>query len=303
MFIVCLISIWLLVLVSSSACAESKVLDEKRAKVLIKAGLQSQGYMASPGSIVPLMSRSVNDYTTDSSGGNASILRQLIAAGFVTQSATVMSYPNVSGSWAYDHSQYGGSVIDTYTLQLQMVSGSNAITGTGEHYKHGSGVGSAYRKGTVDDPYTGSVNGTVSPDGMVSLNTDGDIFPGFSGRSDSFQYNEEGQTAFLRQVHNNYMVYTGEILEKLNLKSYEYAFSPKMGLTSAGVVVGRIEIGEVSNLQLTIETHAVARFAWHVSLNQVGLILLDGVAPNGIGSAQFAKKPDGTWVLASSPRL
>src|SRR3954471_2950853 len=48
---------------------------------------------------------------------------------------------------------------------------------------------------------------------------------------------------------------------------------------------GKVEIGEVTNLQLVTETRAAANFAWRSSQDR------------GAGVVEFVKKPDGTWVL------
>lgn len=282
--------------VSVGGC--SRPLDESRAKALIETSVDKI-YFASIDRLVPLMSPSTTDYSAGSAGGAAAIIRQLIANGLVTQTATETTYPNPSGSWAFDESQYGGTVIESYRLELQISPGSNAITGSGEHWKHGSGVGSAGSIGYNDRPYRGTVTGTVTQDGTVTLETDGDIF-NCCGRRASFQYSQNGETAFLR---SDRLSYTGTARPRITLKRYEYAFTPKLEISPSGVAAGQIEIRSVSDLLLTVDTRATAHFGWTVTLNDVGRILLAGDVPGGTGTAEFAKKPDGTWILAERPRF
>jgi hypothetical protein len=127
-----------------------------------------------------------------------------------------------------------------------------------------------------------------------------------NGEGIEFLYREEGKTAYLDQKGDQGIgTFTGTASgQRVELRWYEYTFSPEVQ-TSAGrqvieVAAGRLQVGEVSNLQLVNETHAVANFAWQAQLNKLGQIMLGDVKPSGTSSVQFAKKPDGTWVLTSS---
>lgn len=94
--------------------------------------------------------------------------------------------------------------------------------------------------------------------------------------------------------------------EKNTVTLYDYAFSPEfmklvIGSNPMSVVIGSYETGEVTHLALSIETRAEATFAWQSTPNEIARVLLgeDAVSGKGAGTAEFAKKPDGSWFVDS----
>jgi hypothetical protein len=268
---------------------QAYVLNESSAKALIQESTQTASYMASPRGILPLMSRSMNDYKTMTADRSswASVLGYLIKEKVVTQRTYVESYPNLAGTWAATQGY------DKYTMELQQAAGSNLITGTCE--QQNNLIGSV----------KSSVDGMVEPNGLVKLEPNsrvsfGHYLPYCLGtvRELHYQYSEQGTSAFLQQLDWGNLLLTGTASGKVTVTTYEYTFSPEVRTSSTEVELGRYQVGEVSNLLLDGETRAHATFAWRVALNRIGLIMVGaGSQPTGNGSAWFAKKPDGTWVL------
>jgi hypothetical protein len=103
------------------------------------------------------------------------------------------------------------------------------------------------------------------------------------------------------------------------MKWYTYSLTPEgykqieQTRNSMELRAGKFKIGEVTNLRLVTDTVAVANFAWEASLNDLGKTLFQYAqdelrsrnlptndVPKGVGEAQFAKKPDGSWIISSA---
>jgi len=287
-----------------SACTSSKVLNESRAKALIGEALQQQVYNISAASITSLMSRSTTDYrATTVTTGPAFALKRLIEEKLVTQKIEVLNYPKISGTFVLHVQTKSGDWLTTTdsTINIGMVPATNSLYGSQLTIKTSKAY---FGGGTSRD--TDTFKGTVDPNGRVYL-TLPRYTNGFrNGEGIEFLYREEGKTAYLDQKGDQGIgTFTGTASgQRVELRWYEYTFSPEVQ-TSAGrqvieVAAGRLQVGEVSNLQLVNETHAVANFAWQAQLNKLGQIMLGDVKPSGTSSVQFAKNPDGTWVLTSS---
>lgn len=109
--------------------------------------------------------------------------------------------------------------------------------------------------------------------------------------------------------------YVTEEIENGDVRWYTYSFGPKLrqlmikmnsgagpfSLASVdGVKAGTYKVEQISDLQLVIETAATASFDWNVQLNEIGEMLLSrGNKPAGKGKVEFAKKPDGSWIVSS----
>ena len=152
--------------------------------------------------------------------------------------------------------------------------------------------------------------GRIDPNGLVHLLRSFYCLPGYDDTE--FLYEEEGATAYLRQkgVKDPWVITGPASGQRVELKWYEYAFSSEVRKVQVStsrdtlyLAGGRFEIGEVSNLQLVIGERAVANFAWQASLDKLGHIMLGEAKPNGNGTAEFAKKPDGSWVLVRPVRF
>jgi len=300
------------------------VLNEDSATALIKEALQNERYMVSTAAVLPLMSQSTTDYTAFG-GENADapifLLMRLIGEGFVKKEVRVDSYPVISGAWAGENTcvdQVPGEPNEPAAridwmlknqntrcegrqtkMQLQMVPNSNRLTGTTLHR------------------FAPRVEGTITTDDKVKLN--GEIYMGGGFVTDgSWTYIERGQSAYLvsnrdysRQegsVNPNYLDSGTASGKRIEVKMYKYAFIPALGESPRQVPAGRFEVGAVSNLLLSIETRAAANFTWRVLLDGLGQVMLEkpsevNTVPDGIGTADFAKKPDATWVLVTPLRF
>ena len=189
---------------------------------------------------------------------------------------------------------------ESMVMQLQTDSDTNTVSGSCA-YDWGAGLGNP--NGNVSGGgVREQVGGTIAPDGSVVF-----YHTCFSegGVQDRYQYSESGKSAILQSVTPNAWIpwmLAGTASGNVETKYYEYSFSPDVQITRSNqglrVLAGRYEIGEVTNLRLVTETEASANFAWHAQLNQLGGILLEGAGiPTGTGAAEFAKKPDGSWVI------
>lgn len=136
------------------------------------------------------------------------------------------------------------------------------------------------------------VEGTVETDGSVTL-------------MDPLVYSEDGASASLRT--RNGEKYNGKATgQKVDVKWYQYSLSPDLqrqaNASPRGEYVkgGDFEIGELTNLRLVSPTAARADFAWRVSLNDFGSIMLSKKEAEGNGVVVFDKKPDETWLVAET---
>lgn len=270
-----------------------KLLDEGRARWLIARAVQTQGFWAPPGNIVNLMSRSMLDYSSRKANPTPIFpeqelvmqrLTNLIKEKLVIQRTYVETYPDLSGDWEGSENGYY-----FYKMHLEQAPGTNRVSGTCEQ-KFGGNV------------FTGALQGTVDASGratLTPLNRDSCI--GRMGEID-YQYTEQGTTASIQQTSWGHVVFSGRPAAKMTVTTYDCAFSPEVRISSGQILYGRYEVGEVSNLLLNGETRAEASFGWRVSLNKLGSLML-GQQPTGSGTAAFAKKPDGTWVLVPPIRF
>lgn len=289
------------------------VLNEDSAKSRIQDAQRSERYLVSFAAIAPLFSQSTTDYRAGASdSGPAFIMKRLIDGGIVRQDVRVESYPVISGSWTggdtcvtrnnwNDPSERLDFILKNrntscfsvpLTMQLQTVANSNRITGTSNR--------------TSIAAYADAVTGTVTPKGEVTF----DRLDGPTSAKGSWTYIERGQRAYLVNMWD--YLFSGTASGRTTeVKTFNYAIIPNAegssGLldspSTGKAEVGMFEVGAVSNLLLTTETRASANFAWQVTLDKLGHILLGDVTPSGIGRADFAKKPDGTWVLVPPIRF
>jgi hypothetical protein len=261
--------------------------------------------MVSVQPLLPLMPKSEIDYKAPGASGLGSIIRALIDGGFVRQVPSVESYPVVAGTFEGRDTCINGHnpvptdppellafvlrnqdttcVIMPLTLILQPVPNSNRLSGTSK------GPG---RLDTASPIY----EATVTPNDYLVLRCAGSL-----GTSGTFSYIEREGRAYL--LSWNYL-YSGIASGKrTEVKTYAYSFLPELRAEQGYVSAGQFQVGEISELRLTLETRATANFAWRVLLDPLGKTLLGVLRPTGVGTAEFAKKPDGTWVLAAPLQL
>lgn len=293
------------VLLLLAACTSSAVLNEDSATALLVEALRSTPYMTSVAPMLPNMSESTKDYTGASEPDTQDFLiKRLIDGGFVKQEVKVDSYPVISGSWsgksacapphdARDRvkfldfilaNQSTGCFAPPLNLQLQSVANSNRVVGTSNR--------------TSEAYYASTIEGTITPEGKLTFGR----IDGPQGSKGPFTYIERGERAYLVGIWD--FLFSGVASgRRTDVKTYVYAFRPDLGGSGGNVPAGKFVVGAVSNLLLTVETRATANFAWRVSLDALGQLLLGSAAPSGVGTAEFAKKPDGTWVLVPPLRF
>jgi hypothetical protein len=286
------------------ACTSGSVLDETGAARLIQASIGTESFMVSVADLVGLMRRSPNDYRSANNNSTAAAkLRRLIEGGFVKQTVEAQTYPDISGTWIYERTESLGTASDTwnFTITLAAVPSSDRVLGNCSIRRLNKSVG-----GTSDERWSHQVNGSVREDGLVQL-SGGRCFG--DQQPVSYHYKEDAKAARLQPINPTYRTYTGTATGRtLRVTWYTYAFGERVAVSTssqntAQVASGQHRIGEVTNLHLLTETHAAANFAWTVSFNEVGRLLLDSAPQHGTGTAEFVKKPDGTWVLAGRVRF
>jgi hypothetical protein len=282
------------------ACSSSKVLNESRVRDLIADEIKrtNGNFMISVSEVEPYMTRTRKDYTSSTvTSGPEFILKQLLERKLVVQRQDSVSYPRIAGRFVYSNASM------KYEFDLEPTPDSNTCTGTRySEFKNMAGRMASKLNATV--AANGSVHITKAPTGLM------DSTPDFE---ETFQYHEEGGAATLRSLHGD-SVFTGPATgQKLELKWYEYSFSPELAkqivhdqhgpfvsgpLKGDFVPGGAFVLGEVSDLQLLLDTHAAANIAWQVSPNDLARIFLGSEKPAGKTEVHFVKKPDGTWVVA-----
>lgn len=275
-----------------SACSRSSVLDEARARALVVATPQVQIFQMSVNELLPIMEPSRDARRPETN----QVLRRLLDAKLVEERTTLETYPNLSGLWVYKPTE---SRWTPKSFELHQAEGSNEITG-----KCDAGGWISTLKGTVD------TEGRVELIPLVRLQMGSDpshyISPGERGEclgrmaEIDYRYSQEGTEGHLQQTSWGDDLFLGKLAGNTSVKLYSYTFSPRVTVAGHTVSAGRYEVGQVSDLILATETRATGNFAWIAKLDQLGEILLDGLAtPSGSGTAQFAKKPDGNWVVTN----
>jgi hypothetical protein len=291
-----------LVVVLVGSCAATKDLNETSGRAILRERLQKEKYMLPLAGILPLMKQTQKDYTSGSVTGQEAVLKTLLERKLVVQHSQILAYPKISGLFSerklhtpkvFNPAGRDDFLIENY--KLEMVPNSNIVSGEFEVI--------------ADPPPTNrssvllhmKVKGTVNIDGSVDMRPEDDPVGWRTGR---FMYHEEGNIAYLRHGRPGNENLVGKATgQKLELKFYEYAFSPEMEKqilrTSQGsyVPVGNFEVGEISGLRLLIETEAAGQFTWRVSLNDIGRVLVGAGQPHGKGEVVFGKKPDGSWFV------
>jgi len=290
---IAMILIGLLIPLGACAAAAVKELNEASARVLVRDASKQEGYLISLAEIQRVMVRTMKDYTASTApNGPEFILRRLIEEKLVAQRADIVSYPKISGTFKATQNQ------GVYEFVLETGPDSNVVHGT-----------SSEQSQNMSRPSLTPVRTTVDVNGLFRIG------------QDSWLYQERDGTAQLldQDRFGARRNYTGPAsAQKVQMKWYEYAFTlemqkqivhePKGPFRPTGlfgeikgdfVQGGSFEVGEVTGLQLMLETRAVANVTWKLLPNNLGRIFLGDEKPSGKGKVQFAKKPDGTWVVVT----
>jgi hypothetical protein len=278
----------LFVLLYLGACSSSvssvKQLNESNAELLIRDRLKKEPYKIRAENISKLLARTLKDYKSANAGNDQeATVKRLLEKGFVLQAVETVNYPRISGTFSVRFVNMLNRW-ETRVFQLEMIPNSNLLTGT---YTGGAGV---YK-----------VTGSVQPDGKVEMRfLDASTFSGYT--QSNGVYREVGPAASLdfRDSHNLEGKATGQ---KVEVRWYTYSWSPdfQKQLLHEGnetyVIGGGLEVGNVSDLRLVLETEATAKFNWKASLNSVGELFFPSGPPSGAGEVAFGKRPDGTWFV------
>jgi hypothetical protein len=290
----CLI-VLLLCAVCLEGCGSDKVLDESRARSLLRDHIKDTNFAVPATAVMNYMVHTQVDYSVKSALSDGLILSKLLQKGFIVQIPRVVSYPKLSG-------RFEGRVREQVN---QLVFFRCDFVNQGESNKL---RGECQKSFETDD-------GKAIPDAYIQPSTITGSFeenfrfvallegPFVPERVQGL-YTEEGKNASLRMdsiVRDKDIVITGKRSnERAQLKWFDYSASPTLlrEIDREGYFrVGPYGIGELTDLRLETETLAAAKFNWTVKLNDFGRTLLNDTAPKGVGRVIFAKKPDGTWFI------
>jgi hypothetical protein len=284
-----------------SPTSSVKQLDESTAMRMVGQNLSTMkpdlGILVGP--LLPLLDarHTSEDYTTGRAGIYGPLLARLIQQGLITQRATRISCPEVSGTFvnAYDKG-YGKTETDTWILEP--VPGTNEL--------QGKCIWSTNPDPAYCCTWSGTAAGTIEPDGKATISCS---LTQAVNKAQSAEYTEQGATANLRvtdiettRARNFAGPATGR---KVATTWYDYAATPAFrSLINSGpegpyVDVGNFEVGKVTELQLDTDTQASANFAYTVSLNSTGRLLYPSAGLSGSGHVVFGKKPDQSWAINS----
>ena len=284
-----------LFLVSLCSLGCSKALTEDGAKALIKEAVGASEYYVSVDPLFPLMSQSEIDYTASDSAGYGNVIKRLVEGGHLRKSSQTQSYPKITGTFEGIDTCAGHSgPVENPEKRLDFVLANRnsrcfAYIEKISLYTNRSQIGGEARNIPVE--------GAITPPNFVSFSR----LAGFQGADGPFWYIERAERAYLVGA-GPYLWVGSPSGQSVDVTTFNYTFDPGERVTERGVAVGRIEIDQVTDLRLVIETQATATFSWHAALGPIGKVLLAQV-PSGSGSASFAKKPDGSWVLAERPAI
>lgn len=272
----------MLFMACSSSVSAVKQLDESSVGRMVASYLNTSQYEISLDQVLPLlvMNHSRDDYRTGQAGVYGPLLKRFLEQGFLTQTASTTTYPEISGTFAGTSAAFGYK----YLWILDSVPGTNELRGQ------------CRGPASID-----AAQGTVEPDGKVTLYCAGIPQPA--------QYVEDGPNAYLKFVKGSIPIsqagtFRGHATgKKVTVTWYAYALTPKfkalmkhLGYVSY-VVAGKYEVGKVTNLRLDTDTLASANFAYTVSLNSVGKLFYPSGGIGGEGMVTFGKKPDQTWAI------
>lgn len=278
----------------------TKTLTETTARDLIRNYVRTQ-HLAPTISLnlgLATQQETTVDYNNYKTTGPTGALKRMIDRKYIVQTSHVVSYPKISGTFSYRVPALWMGNILRHEFDIQSVAptaliGPNLLTITRvDSLEDKSGHVTRAEQSFRNLP--GNV-GAIGSSGTGQVTFDGMVFT----------YVEEGGKAILRAASGVDYV-GGPAMEKITVTLYNYALSPEFlkliaGSNPPSVVIGTYDIGEVTDLALSIETRAEATFAWQSTPNEVARVLLgeDAVPGKGTSRVEFAKKPDGSWFVDS----
>jgi hypothetical protein len=227
------------------------------------------------------------------------VVQRLLKAGYVSQSQTSFTVPNVSADYHVELTwpKGGWTRNATYALTLSMNPTYNSISG---HYHVEAWYSTGQHAMTADGPLTGTVdaNGTVH---LAYGSQYGATNADYIFKSENGEETLTGKQPFLTGMPTMTVVGHGPGGE-ITVPVYSYVLSSKFETLSPPhqdeIQAGRIEIDQITNLLLSSETMAQASFGWHVDFNDAAKALSGQDKVSGTGNVVFGKQPDGKWVVA-----
>lgn len=290
------------------AACSGKSLTESEAKAQLAELLSTRQYLVAASPLLASMANADVDFKVQQPPNDAYgvAMKRLLDQGFVSQQVHIESYPQISGSWngegtcvhggggsparVLDYvlaNQNSGCFTNKLTLELQPVADSDRVTGTW--------------KWSI---LNGIVEGTLTTNDEIRIKFSTERISDFDGPQSAdgrFLWIEKGERAYLVSPSGSFLYVGNATKRRTEVKRYSYTFA---NLRPAGDVipVGKVQVQDVSQLLLTTETRATASFTWKAVLDKFGGAVLGNVTPpSGVSTAEFAKKPDGKWVLVAAP--
>lgn len=258
--------------------------------------------------ILPVMAatHTTTDYRIKGSRAPLAYLaKQYLEVGFLSQRATTVTYPKVSGTFVhvkkYPPHTYAGTAWTKRQWVLQPVSGTNKLQGR-----------CTKQDGPVESsPDVRAASGVIQPDGNVALGC-----ALFSWNNIPAHYYEKGGNGYLlfdsiaNEINPNEQeeeTFVGPATgEKVTVTYYDYAFTAKFkallkhGPNGEYLVTGNYHVEKVMNLRLNSDIMANADFTFSVTMNSIGrMIFPRRPSFEATKTAIFGKKPDGTWAIDS----
>jgi len=217
-------------------------------------------------------------------------VQRLLKGGYITQSVENLAFPNISGTYAFDVVPSVWVTKGSHSMTLLMKPGSSSVSGS---YTY-----NGWFREQHTNAFQGPVSGEVSQGGTATLRVSG------------------GEGTYHIVIAGNNIKLTGPDLfyneppitlagtgpgGSVTVPKFLYAMSSGLTqfLTAShdAIKAGTIQVDDLSELLLLTDTHAGARFRWHVDLCEPAKQVLGQNTVAGTGHVEFGKQPNGEWVL------
>jgi hypothetical protein len=263
-------------------------LNENSAKTLVEEYLQHRDHRFSLRGVLPT-GRTTKDMSTGDS-----VTKRMIDANMIVQTAITEQFPKISGSFTalLDYhvppGSFGGTRWRRQIWTLEPVPDSNHLVGTFSE-----------QTDNMTGPSVNRAEGTVELDGKVDLRSQPMGWNPHRG-----VYREQSDKGILEFTGEQPSIYVGKPSNQTTpVKWFTYAWAPDFQKQIEGtgenatVVSGKVEITDLTDLRLLMDTEAHANIKWRVDLNSVGKAFMGNKPAIGKGDVTFGKKPDGSWFV------
>ena len=294
----------------TAGCNSTTHLTEASAKSMLVAKIKADHrdvYLIPFDTIFPLLAKPTRDdfnsgplSTTIGQGiftttNPAAIVQRLLRAGYVTQSTSSYTVPNVSGSYNAEQIYPKGDLMGraTYAVTISMKDGDPTPSGQYD-------IRSWSFSGQPGGSAWGPIGGSVESGGTVHIKYTG------LGTTGTYNYSQNGDKKTLTGTRpflvgpTLILIGTGPI-GTITVPLYTYTLTSKfvpLPLPNQNqIAAGAVHIDSVSNVLLTSDTEAHAEFAWHVDFNDAAKVLTGKPNAGGKGDIFFGKQPNGDWVI------